>query len=573
MLRGWVLVLLATLAAVLATAVPVPAYASRVPVAAECRASGDAGESWRRVVADASRWRCGGERSGIGPDVTLVRFALDRSGVRPLSFVAHYGRFDRVTLIALDRDGSARARDYTMNDVHRISAGPFFSAPLPPIGPSTVAVIARIERPWIELTLNHLWLDDAPGGSGWPIAMVTVLAMVCGILLVPLLLNAAFYWAMPQRYVVWHLLMVSSTLVQAATLTGLIPLLLPLPFAWQIAASDISFAALTAGALMFMRDWIEPTMLGPRLRQAMLAQAICGVILSSLISLSLPMTRPFAIGLLHLTVLPAIVLLFAAMAVAWRNGSRLVLFQIVGWSPALAVGLMRIGSFLLAGSPSEAPLAYHVALAFEVLVTAVGIISRFANLRRERDRALNRSVRLEDEAGIDPLTGLNNRRGIEERFDELRRAGFDTLAVIDLDHFKQINDACGHSVGDKVLAATGLALREDADLCTWRIGGEEFLLLLRGRNALARAESCRQAIPSRIAALVPGLPNPVTASMGVVELPRGAMLATRYAELYAQADRLLYEAKRNGRNRTVSERLKTFTERRGRERPAKTQAA
>ena len=170
------------------------------------------------------------------------------------------------------------------------------------------------------------------------------------------------------------------------------------------------------------------------------------------------------------------------------------------------------------------------------------------------------------------MTGLNNRRGIEERFEDLRRAGFDTLAVIDLDHFKRVNDVCGHSVGDRVLAATGLALREDADLCAWRLGGEEFLLLLRGRNTLARAEGRRQAITSRVSALVPGLPAPVTASMGLVELPRGAILATGSAELDARADWLLYEAKRNGRNRTVSEKLKTLAGRR-RERRKKPQAA
>ena len=532
-------------------------------MAAECRAIGDAGESWQRVAGDAARWRCDGHDGGIAPEVTLVRFALNGgTGARPESFVAHYGRFDKVTLIALDRDGSARSRSYTMADVHRISAGPFFSAPLPRIGPTTVAVIARIERPWIELTLTQMWLDDAPEGSGWPIGVVAVLAMICGILIVPLLLNAAFYWAMPERYVIWHLVMVSSTLVQAAILTGLIPQLLPLPLRVQVIISDLSFASLTAGALMFLRAWVEPAMLGQRLRLAMLAQAVFGVVVALAFTFTLPLSRPFAVAALHVTMLPAVILLVAAMAVAWRGGSRLVVFQIIGWTPALAVGLLRIASFLTAGSPSEAPLAYHLALAFEVLVTAVGIISRFASLRRERDRALHLSEQLEDEAGIDPLTGLNNRRGIEERVDELRRAGFDTLAVIDLDNFKAINDACGHSVGDRVLAATGEALREDADLRAWRIGGEEFLLLLRGRNALARAESRRQAIPSRITALVPGLPGPVTASMGVVELPRGGMLATRYAELYAQADRLLYEAKRNGRNRTVSERLKTFAERR-----------
>ena len=558
----------------MAMAMFAPVHASEVTAAKTCRASADADEAWRRVSADAARWRCDGGHGGMAPEVSLVRFDLrhDSAAAIPQSLVAHYGRFARITLVALDRDGATRARSYTMDDVHRIAAGPFFSARLPRIGADTIAVIARIERPWTELTLTQMWLDSDPLGTGWPMGMVATLAMICGILVVPLLLNAAFYWAMPERYVVWHLLMVTSTLVQATILTGLIPQLLPLSYGSQVAISDMSFAALTAGALMFLRAWIEPEMLGPRLRRAMLAQAIFGIVAALAITLALPMTRPIAVMLLHLTLLPAVLLLLAAMIAARRNGSRLVMFQIVGWSPALAVAIWRIASFMISGTPSEAPIAYHAALAFEVLVTSVAIISRFGSLRRERDRALDRSVALEDEAGHDPLTGLSNRRGIEERFEDLRRAGFDTLAVIDLDHFKRVNDVCGHSVGDRVLAATGLALREDPDLCAWRLGGEEFLLLLRGRNALARAESRRQAITSRVSALVPGLPAPVTASMGVVELPRGAMLATGYAELYARADRLLYEAKRNGRNRTVSEKLKTFAGRRG-ERRKKPQAA
>ena len=112
-----------------------------------------------------------------------------------------------------------------------------------------------------------MWLDSDPHGTGWPMGLVATLAMICGIPVVPLLLNAAFYWAMPERYVVWHLLMVTSTLVQAAILTGLIPQLLPLSYGLQVAISDVSFAALTAGTLMFLRAWIEPEMHGQRAAQ------------------------------------------------------------------------------------------------------------------------------------------------------------------------------------------------------------------------------------------------------------------------------------------------------------------
>ena len=555
-LGGFPAILAAVLAA-LAGLWPVTAAGRPVPVAQTCHAGAEIGEDWRVVAADPARWRCDGAGYSLKPDVSLIRYDL-QNGEQPRSFVAHYGKFERIELIALDRDGTARLRSYPMDAVHRLNAGPFFSAQLPQVGPQTVAVYAKIERPWIDHTLAEQHLDDEPLGSGWPIGEVAVLAMICGILLVPLLLNAAFYWALPERYVLWHLVMVGSTLVQAAILTGLSANLVALPLSVEVAISDLSFATLSAGALMFLRAFVEPGKLSPALSRAMVVQAPLGIAVAVAVTLLLPAARPVGVLVLHLAMLPGILLLLAAMIDARRRGSRLVLFQIIGWTPVLIVAIWRIGSFVFSAVPSEAPIAYHAALAFEVLVTSVAIISRFAILRRERDQARDRFEQLEGEAGRDPLTGLLNRRGIEARFDELRRAGFDTLAVVDLDHFKDINDACGHAVGDSVLAATGLALRDDPDLIAWRLGGEEFLLLLRGRNALARAEARRQAIPTRVAALVPGLPGPVTASMGVVELPRGAMLATAYGELYARADRLLYEAKHGGRNRMVAEKLTVF---------------
>ena len=151
----------------------------------------------------------------------------------------------------------------------------------------------------------------------------------------------------------------------------------------------------------------------------------------------------------------------------------------------------------------------------------------------------------------DPLTGLYNRRGIEERFDALMREGFHTVALLDIDHFKVINDTMGHGTGDTVLQAVAVALMPDEDTLAARIGGEEFLVLLRGKDAGERAERRRKSIPARIAADVPDLDRLVTASMGMVtcEAPMP------FAELYGQCDRLLYAAKGAGRNCTERESL------------------
>jgi diguanylate cyclase (GGDEF)-like protein len=161
-----------------------------------------------------------------------------------------------------------------------------------------------------------------------------------------------------------------------------------------------------------------------------------------------------------------------------------------------------------------------------------------------------------------------NRRALEDRFTELRAQGFAALAVLDLDRFKAINDEFGHGVGDDVLKAAAAAIESDANLLAFRLGGEEFVLLLKGRNALAEAERRRQAITIQVARRIDALDRPVTASMGVIEMPPDAAPDADFEYLYARADKLLYEAKQGGRNRTVSERLKLFVPRQSERRKA-----
>lgn len=161
----------------------------------------------------------------------------------------------------------------------------------------------------------------------------------------------------------------------------------------------------------------------------------------------------------------------------------------------------------------------------------------------------------------DPLTGLADRRTFHARLEEaLARPGTPELALmlIDLDRFKSVNDTHGHVMGDAVLRAAADALEPDEDTLAIRLGGEEFLLLLRGTDVATRAERRRQAIAVRVASRMPGLDRVVTASMGLVEQPAGARVLTDFKAFYGHCDRLLYEAKHAGRNRTMSERIQGF---------------
>jgi diguanylate cyclase (GGDEF)-like protein len=203
-----------------------------------------------------------------------------------------------------------------------------------------------------------------------------------------------------------------------------------------------------------------------------------------------------------------------------------------------------------------------VATGVEVVVISLAIADRFFAIRNERDAALTEARMLEQISTRDSLTGLMNRRAIEARFDELLDQGFDTFALVDLDRFKAINDLHGHQVGDAALIACANAIRSanDRDLIAVRLGGEEFVVLLRGPRSLERAEALRQAIPMRIAQDVPGLELPVTASMGVIMLSQAARHAMQFAEFYARADALMYEAKASGRNRLAYERVTVFSQ-------------
>ena len=159
-------------------------------------------------------------------------------------------------------------------------------------------------------------------------------------------------------------------------------------------------------------------------------------------------------------------------------------------------------------------------------------------------------------AHVDELTGMPNRRSYDERLEtELeiaqRNAQPLSLLLVDVDHFKRINDACGHSVGDEVLAFTGKLLRDVTRRGDWafRYGGEEFAVLARGtggRGAMVLAERIRATFEARSVETSAGRR---TCSIGVASYIEGESAE----ELFARADGRLYTAKQSGRNLIVGQ--------------------
>jgi diguanylate cyclase (GGDEF)-like protein len=159
----------------------------------------------------------------------------------------------------------------------------------------------------------------------------------------------------------------------------------------------------------------------------------------------------------------------------------------------------------------------------------------------------------EEQASTDSLTGLPNKRTVQTTITRMvaladRTASPLAALSLDLDHFKQVNDTFGHGRGDDLLTAVGSVLRSTirASDFAGRNGGEEFLVLLPStakNEALIVAEGIRAAI-GRIQ--VPQLDRSTTVSIGIAVFPDDAKDATALME---NADRALYAAKANGRNR------------------------
>jgi diguanylate cyclase (GGDEF)-like protein len=219
------------------------------------------------------------------------------------------------------------------------------------------------------------------------------------------------------------------------------------------------------------------------------------------------------------------------------------------WCVPLVIGGRTIGVVHLVSTETNC-WSTDTCQWIEALVNvAAPMIGHLQHLERAKRRAL-----------IDELTGAYNRRFLEEALAKLvvpedrRRGHILSLMVIDLDHFKKVNDTYGHQVGDLVLKTVAQTLHrtlKESDVLA-RYGGEEFVVVLPRTDtvgAVAVGERLRAAVAGlMLRKLAPAAPERVTISIGVATYP---VHAATVAELIHAADEALYQSKSEGRNRVT----------------------
>jgi len=501
------------------------------------------------------RFSCSGSPRNYQQSSLWYRFVPNSSHDRPVVLV-HNSRFDRLVVAFHYADGAVRRQQVTSGDfgAHWRPGGQIaFVAPDRDAGLTYMTM--RFDRPASAEVLRIRLVDE--GAAAW---QATVLSGSIGAALMLLAIGALYnltlalatrrqfpFWqgAWDTCMVVWGGIWSQFALAVKPGLAGT----LSAQVCTALACGAImlaSIAALTA---------IEREFLPRAVRLATLVTGIAiGVLGLPLAIMRSGPVMPLAIALGWM-ILVVLVLIASALAIAWRRGSSDARAYAGAWAvPMLTLGTIQFVDVdaLFWGAGSQIVVLF--AAAWQTLWLSIAASRAHGRLRAERDLALSGEARAHELARRDPLTGLANRRGfVEAVAPMIERAnsgeGPVALLLIDIDRFKQVNDAFGHDAGDAVLCTVARRIaRWEGTMCTAaRLGGEEFALMVGGLEGfvLARfAESVRREIAACRHDEVIG-DHRVTVSVGVAEAVRGADFHT----LYRHADEALYVAKRHGRDR------------------------
>jgi diguanylate cyclase (GGDEF)-like protein len=549
---------LAALLAVLLFA-PVPAFANHTihPFETGCLLTSGEQLSLEEAEARSTEFDCSPEPSAIDTSHAWLRLTADRTPFPegPLHIESDIAPVDALTIAIRYADGGEEVYRYDEADIaHHWTAGPRYSLYLSDGERPIEEVLIGAEGLWSRASVTTFEILPQHSAMEQRFGRAIVFSIYCGLVLLPILYSGAFFFFLRYRFMLLHALMAIGIVTFTFASSNLFLYFVPQDALWprmMLSYASLSVAIGIAG--FFSLSFIEEGILKPWHRKLVAATSVL-LLANAVCVVTIWPELPFiARNLYHLAYLPQLIAFAILLPYAVLKGSRAAWFILAGWSVTALIAADRIlrglDMYIL---PDEVDYSLYLGLTIEAIVTAFGVAYRVLVLRRERDQAVAREQELQRLADTDGLTGLGNRRSFDLA---LTRNPTGALAILDLDHFKQINDRYGHQVGDDVLREAGKLLRgvRSKGYCriAYRLGGEEFALLLDARNpdeARILADAIRMTFIVTIEQAVRVLNEPITVSIGV------AMIDGRPAdEIFATADAALYEAKQAGRDRVMLE--------------------
>ena len=497
------------------------------------------------------RYDCGAAQSrfGAGDFGVQLRFApvtASREDPLVLRTSSVWQGDERIIFNYADGTSSELAFD-AANARHFMTIGAIFEFPVP-------AHAAPLNGIHVEIKDSANWRGVLIGAHVMPRSesfrlqswLVALYAAFAGLSLALLVYNLALWSVMRHAFQLSYAAMVSALMAYTFTSSSVAMLVIPALTNTDRLRLNYVFLALAAiASIRFVADFFGPQVFGPKLRRA--AFLVCAATLTSAVAFAVlaPWQGYWLDRLYILSCMAALLLVVPVIIAAWRAKARHLRLFVIAWSAPVFASLARVGYGLgLIGYSFWLDNGNLIALSLESLLSTMLIVARLRELSSERDLAKageQSALRL---ANSDPLTGLLNRRAFIH--NAIGRTEPHRLLLIDIDHFKAINDRIGHDAGDDVLRAVSKAIQacRPPESLAVRLGGEEFALLIP-----LRLHS--QCPPDRLLAAVRQRPMPlnwqVTVSVGFAD----GQVTTEddWKRLYRLADSALYRAKADGRDR------------------------
>jgi diguanylate cyclase (GGDEF)-like protein len=550
MLRAWFFNLLTLIGAalLLALAGTAPAAAQTglagrgVPV---CIARAETGMKARKLFTQGSRFDCRTRQTAFGSgDYWALSAPVNVTGPADIRIGSLWQQ--RVTLHALYADGMILSAVTDGRSASRhLQLGAIIERGLPARTAPLVRLLWHVEGAAnLRGILNGARIATPAESADANLVMGAIYAGFAGLCIALFVYNLALWGALRYRFQLAYCGMLLGLLIYATSSSG------ALAWAWpDIVNNDrlrINYATLgvaAVSAMLFARTFFEPRVFAGWLSRA--CNLVCILMLTTVVMLVT--LAPWQITLFDrffsFAFIAQIGIVVPILWRGWRTRSNYLWMFAIAWAAPIILACFRVASSLnFIGWNFWLDNSTIVTMTVEALFSSLAIAYRIRLLSRERDEAREQEIAARLLADTDPLTGLFNRRAFLRH--AIGREGEQILLIVDLDHFKRVNETIGHDGGDEVLRVLARTLRQSVppEALVARIGGEEFAIVtpiglrVEPEDILARLRAAR--MPYDLS---------VTASIGTCT----GLLAreTDWKALYRGADRALFEAKAAGRDR------------------------
>lgn len=506
------------------------------------------------AIGRASPDACASDIGADGSRHWLVRTGLDIHSTHEAAAVLHIKQslLSKLTAYAIYADGhSVKVVNDRWTVSKNIELGGIVCLHFPASDSPIVAVALEAEgvtdargafvRPAIYAGSSE---GSHRGGEG------VLYGVFAGVILATLAFNLVLYYWLRYTFLGFYCCMVGATVLYGVAQSGALHWLgFNLPPGTGVFVGEFSMGIIAWFSVLFTLALFEagtvPAGLARLTRRIAFATAIAGTA-TLVVGIFLPGSVRVPITALNLIGATSLALVIPLCSIAAVRGSRVVYLFMLAWTLPIAGGVARILAGLgVIESSALIENSHFYAMCVESIISMFGIAYRIAGLRDQRDQARAREIELTQLAETDVLTGLLNRRGFVSSAIGLgpnERA----LVLIDIDHFKTVNDGFGHETGDSVLRAVARLIERIAPVgtLTGRLGGEEFAVMLGAADA---------RLANVLVSAFRGTPMPegirLTVSAGVATGKCTNDVDWRL--LYRRADAALYRAKSAGRDCVV----------------------